>query len=48
VLGAGGALDHRVFADFPALLRAGDVLVLNETRVVRARLRVKLSGGGDG
>jgi S-adenosylmethionine:tRNA ribosyltransferase-isomerase len=48
VLGAGGALEHRVFADFPALLRAGDVLVLNETRVVRARLRVKLSGGGDG
>jgi S-adenosylmethionine:tRNA ribosyltransferase-isomerase len=48
VLGAGGALDHRVFADFPALLRAGDVLVLNETRVVRARLRVKLAGGGDG
>ena len=48
MLGAGGALDHRVFADFPALLRAGDVLVLNETRVVRARLRVKLSGGGDG
>ena len=48
MLGAGGALEHRVFADFPALLRAGDVLVLNETRVVRARLRVKLSGGGDG
>ncbi len=30
---------HARFVDFPALLRAGDVLVVNETRVVRARLR---------
>ena len=46
VLGAGDALDHRTFADFPSLLRAGDVLVLNETRVVRARLHAVRAGGG--
>ncbi len=40
-----GAADDRVFAEFPALLRAGDVLVLNETRVVRARLRARREGG---
>ena len=36
------------FADFPRLLRAGDVLVLNETRVIPARLRFERSGGGAG
>jgi S-adenosylmethionine:tRNA ribosyltransferase-isomerase len=34
------------FADFPSLLRAGDVLVLNETRVIPARLRTVRPGGG--
>ena len=34
------------FAEFPSLLRAGDVLVLNETRVVPARLRVRRPSGG--
>ena len=34
------------FADFPSLLRAGDVLVLNETRVIPARLRTRRAGGG--
>jgi S-adenosylmethionine:tRNA ribosyltransferase-isomerase len=34
------------FADFPHLLRAGDVLVINETRVVPARLRGRRAGGG--
>ena len=34
------------FAAFPALLRAGDVLVLNETRVIPARLRFARPGGG--
>ncbi|MDQ6944296.1 MAG: S-adenosylmethionine:tRNA ribosyltransferase-isomerase, partial [Candidatus Eremiobacteraeota bacterium] len=34
VVGRGDALEHRTFADFPSLLRAGDVLVINETRVV--------------
>jgi S-adenosylmethionine:tRNA ribosyltransferase-isomerase len=34
------------FADFPSLLRAGDVLVLNETRVIPARLRGRRASGG--
>jgi S-adenosylmethionine:tRNA ribosyltransferase-isomerase len=42
----GDAFEHRAFAEFPDLLRAGDVLVLNETRVVRARLRAVRRGGG--
>jgi S-adenosylmethionine:tRNA ribosyltransferase-isomerase len=35
---ATGAVGHRRLADLPALLRAGDVLVLNDTKVVPARL----------
>ena len=42
-----GAPKHRTFAEFPTLLRAGDVLVVNETRVVRARLRATRDGGGE-
>ena len=34
-----GQIDHRVFSDLPEYLRAGDVLVVNETRVLPARLR---------
>jgi S-adenosylmethionine:tRNA ribosyltransferase-isomerase len=34
----GALLDHRV-RDLPSLLRAGDILVINETRVIPARLR---------
>lgn len=34
-----GQIDHRTFRDLPAYLRAGDVLVVNETRVLPARLR---------
>jgi S-adenosylmethionine:tRNA ribosyltransferase-isomerase len=34
------------FTDFPALLEPGDVLVLNETRVIPARLRGTRDGGG--
>ncbi len=41
-----GGLAHRTFAAFPSLLRAGDVLVLNETRVLRARLRAVREDGG--
>jgi S-adenosylmethionine:tRNA ribosyltransferase-isomerase len=37
VLGNAG-IAHRQFRDLPQLLRAGDVLVLNETRVIAARL----------
>ncbi|MGB4592419.1 MAG: tRNA preQ1(34) S-adenosylmethionine ribosyltransferase-isomerase QueA [Coriobacteriia bacterium] len=35
---ASGQIDHRTFADLPEYLRAGDVLVVNETRVLPARL----------
>lgn len=33
-----GQLDHRTFSDLPEYLRAGDVLVVNDTRVLPARL----------
>lgn len=36
---AGEGVTHRVFADLPAYLRPGDLLVLNDTRVFPARLR---------
>jgi len=34
----GGALEHRSFHDFASYLQAGDCLVLNDTRVIPARL----------
>ncbi len=44
---AAGTLEHRAFSDLPALLRAGDCLVVNDTRVFPARLiGVRLPGGG--
>ena len=43
---AGGGLDDRRFQDLPDLLREGDLLVFNDTRVIKARLHgVKASGG---
>lgn len=36
---ANGEIEHATFADFPSQLLRGDVLVVNETRVIRARLR---------
>jgi S-adenosylmethionine:tRNA ribosyltransferase-isomerase len=39
VLGrASGVFEDRVFGDLPSLLRAGDLLVLNDSRVIPARL----------
>jgi len=35
---AGRSFDHRVFRDLPSYLRPADFLVVNETRVIRARL----------
>jgi S-adenosylmethionine:tRNA ribosyltransferase-isomerase len=35
---ASGQIDHRTFADLPDYLRSGDVLVVNDTRVLPARL----------
>ncbi|MGQ9556846.1 MAG: tRNA preQ1(34) S-adenosylmethionine ribosyltransferase-isomerase QueA [Desulfurispora sp.] len=41
------SLEHRLFKDLPAYLRAGDCLVLNESKVIPARLRaVREPGGG--
>lgn len=34
-----GQLDHRRFSDLPEYVRAGDLLVVNETRVIPARLK---------
>ena len=45
--GATGELADRRFLDLPALLRAGDLLVFNDTRVIPARLHgVKRDSGG--
>ncbi|HEV3158109.1 MAG TPA: tRNA preQ1(34) S-adenosylmethionine ribosyltransferase-isomerase QueA [Candidatus Baltobacteraceae bacterium] len=46
VVGMNGELEHRKFFDFPSLLNPGDLLVLNETRVVRARLFGRRQPGG--
>ena len=44
--GRSGHLDDRAFTDLPTLVRAGDLLVFNDTRVVAARLvGFKPSGG---
>jgi S-adenosylmethionine:tRNA ribosyltransferase-isomerase len=46
LLGANGTFQHRTFTDLPSLLQPGDLLVINETRVIRARLRGRRAGGG--
>lgn len=40
------APEHRHVRDLPDLLRAGDLLVLNETKVIPARLRLHRVSGG--
>jgi S-adenosylmethionine:tRNA ribosyltransferase-isomerase len=37
---------HRRFAELPALLHSGDLVVLNETRVIPARLHLRRATGG--
>ena len=44
--GPTGAVSDRHFADLPALLRPGDLLVFNDTRVMRARLFGHKASGG--
>ncbi len=44
--GASGAVEDRRFGDLPALLRRGDRLVLNDTRVIPARLLGRKDSGG--
>jgi len=43
---ATGTLSHRVFSDLPELLRPGDLLVTNRSRVLPARLLGRREGGG--
>ncbi|MYD11354.1 MAG: tRNA preQ1(34) S-adenosylmethionine ribosyltransferase-isomerase QueA [Chloroflexi bacterium] len=43
---ATGAISHHVFSDIGDMLRPGDVLVLNNTRVIPARLRARKATGG--
>lgn len=38
---------HRAVRDLPELLRAGDLLIVNDTRVLPARLFARRSGGGE-
>jgi len=42
-----GSIEHRRFSDLPEYFSAGDILVLNNTRVFPARLTGKLSSGND-
>jgi S-adenosylmethionine:tRNA ribosyltransferase-isomerase len=41
-----GAVQHRRFFDLPALLREGDLLVMNDARVIPARLQARRRTGG--
>lgn len=41
------ALSHHVFRDVGELLRGGDLLVVNDSRVIPARLPATRSGGGE-
>ncbi len=48
VLPAEGLPIHGRFRDLPAHLRPGDLLVVNDSRVIPARIRVRRAGGGRG
>ena len=41
-----GALEHRSMRDLPNLLRPGDLLVVNRSRVIPARLKARRASGG--
>ena len=42
----GGPLQHRTVRELPELLKAGDLLVINDVRVIPARLRGRKAGTG--
>lgn len=44
--GADGTVEDRLFTDLPGLLRPGDLLVFNDTRVIPARLYGRKESGG--
>lgn len=46
VLHRGRGVEHRQFAELPQLLRAGDLLVVNDTKVVNARFLCRRPSGG--
>ena len=46
LLEVGDGLHDRQFSDLPTLLRPGDLLVFNDTRVIHARLRGRKETGG--
>ena len=46
VLPPAGGVEHRAFAELPALLAPGDLLVFNDTRVIPARLVGRKGSGG--
>ncbi|HEX6422788.1 MAG TPA: S-adenosylmethionine:tRNA ribosyltransferase-isomerase, partial [Acidimicrobiales bacterium] len=43
----GRGFDHRRVTDVPELVRPGDVVVVNTTRVLPARLRLRKDTGGE-
>ena len=43
---ATGRRSHHVFADLPELLAGGDLLVVNDTRVIPARFACRRPSGG--
>jgi len=45
--GEAGGFEDRTIGDLPALLRAGDVLVVNDTKVIPASLKGRRIGRGD-
>ena len=45
--GASGTLEDLRFSDVGLLVRTGDVLVVNDTRVIKARLRARKDSGGE-
>ena len=47
VVGPGGALEDRKIADLPDLLQPGDALVVNDSKVIAARLKGRRIGRGD-
>ena len=46
LLELGDGIADRVFSEFPSLLRPGDLLVFNDTRVIKARLAATKETGG--
>jgi S-adenosylmethionine:tRNA ribosyltransferase-isomerase len=45
--GASGAIEDFLFPDIVSLLNAGDLLVVNDTRVIKARLHARKDSGGE-